>query len=144
MLIVRRTLLWRLPRMAGYTDREKLRIAILLNVAQGVVHGLSLLFFPFLPEFERAIQSMILVGLCAGAVATNVGYMPVLSGYLVPTLIPLALMWALSPGIRRGRLDRALDGGPDRALRRRSWSRSVATLIVCSANPSRSGWSRRR
>src|SRR5262249_61365116 len=93
--IVRRTLPWRLPRLAGYTDREKLRIAILLNFAQGVVHGLSLLFFPFLPEFERAIQSMIMVGLCAGAVATNVGYMPVLAGYLVPTLIPLALMWAV-------------------------------------------------
>ena len=99
VLIVRRTLLWRLPRLAGYTDREKLRIAILLNVAQGVVHGLSLLFFPFLPEFERAIQSMILVGLCAGAVATNVGYMPVLAAYLAPTLIPLALMWAVSPGV---------------------------------------------
>ena len=98
-LVVRRTVLWRLPRLTGYTDQEKLRIAILLNVANGVVHGLSLLFIPFLPEFERAIQSMILVGLCAGAVATNVGYMPVLLGYLVPTLPPLALMWALSPGI---------------------------------------------
>ena len=99
VLVVRRTLLWRLPSLSGYTDREKLRIAILLNVANGVVHGLSLLFFPFLPEFERAIQSMIMVGLCAGAVATNVGYMPVLAGYLVPTIVPLALMWAVSPGI---------------------------------------------
>ena len=99
VLVIRRTVLWRLPRMAGYTDREKLRIAILLNVANGVVHGLSLLFFPFLPEFERAIQSMILVGLCAGAVATNVGYMPVLLGYLVLTLVPLTVMWATSPGI---------------------------------------------
>lgn len=99
VLVVRRTVLWRLPRLAGYSDREKLRIAILLNVANGVVHGLSLLFFPFLPEFERAILSMILVGLCAGAVATNVGYMPVLLGYLVPTIPPLALMWVFSPGI---------------------------------------------
>jgi signal transduction histidine kinase/CheY-like chemotaxis protein len=99
VLILRRTLLWRLPSLAGYTDREKLRIAILLNVLQGIAHGLSLLFFPFLPEFERAIQSMILVGLCAGAVATNVGYMPVLAGYLVPTIIPLAIMWAVSPGV---------------------------------------------
>jgi signal transduction histidine kinase/CheY-like chemotaxis protein len=99
VLVVRRTLLWRLPRMQGYSDREKLRIAILLNVAMGVVYGLSLLFFPFLPEFERAIQSMILVGLCAGAVATNVGYMPVLSGFLVPTIVPLVLLWALSPGV---------------------------------------------
>jgi len=99
VLILRRTLLWRLPRLAGYSDREKLRIAILLNVLQGIAHGLSLLFFPFLPEFERAIQSMILVGMCAGAVATNVGYMPVLAGYLVPTIIPLAIMWAVSPGV---------------------------------------------
>lgn len=99
IVIVRRTLLWRLPRMEGYTDQEKLRIAILLNVAMGVVYGLSLLFFPFLPEFERAIQSMILVGLCAGAVATNVGYMPVLLGFLIPTIVPLVLLWAASPGV---------------------------------------------
>jgi signal transduction histidine kinase/CheY-like chemotaxis protein len=99
VLVVRRTLLWRLPRMQGYSDQEKLRIAILLNVAMGVVYGLSLLFFPFLPEFERAIQSMILVGLCAGAVATNVGYMPVLLGFLVPTIVPLVVLWAVSPGV---------------------------------------------
>ena len=99
VLVVRRTLLWRLPRMEGYSDQEKLRIAILLNVAMGVVYGLSLLFFPFLPEFERAIQSMILVGLCAGAVATNVGYMPVLLGFLIPTIVPLILLWAASPGV---------------------------------------------
>lgn len=99
VLVVRRTLLWRLPRMEGYSDQEKIRIAILLNVAMGVVYGLSLLFFPFLPEFERAIQSMILVGLCAGAVATNVGYMPVLLGFLIPTIVPLILLWAWSPGV---------------------------------------------
>ena len=99
VLVVRRTLLWRLPRMEGYSDQEKLRIAILLNVGMGVVYGLSLLFFPFLPEFERAIQSMILVGLCAGAVATNVGYMPVLLGFLIPTIVPLILLWATSPGV---------------------------------------------
>jgi signal transduction histidine kinase/ActR/RegA family two-component response regulator len=99
VLVVRRTLLWRLPGLQRYSDAEKLRIAILLNIANGVVFGLSLMFFPFLPEFERAIQSMILIGLCAGAVATNVGYMPVLLGFLVPTLVPLIALWALSPGV---------------------------------------------
>ena len=99
VLVVRRTLLWRLPGMQRYSEADKLRIAILLNIANGVVFGLSLMFFPFLPEFERAIQSMILIGLCAGAVATNVGYMPVLLGFLVPTLVPLIALWALSPGV---------------------------------------------
>jgi signal transduction histidine kinase len=63
------------------------------------VHGLSVGFFPFLPEFERAVQSMVLIGLCAGSIATTAGYMPVLLAYLVPTIVPLVVLWAVSPGI---------------------------------------------
>ena len=77
-------------------------------------------FFPFLPEFERAIQSMIMVGLCAGAVATNVGYMPVLRGLPRPDDRAAHPAVGGKPGRRRTRMDRAVDSGADRALQRDS------------------------
>jgi signal transduction histidine kinase len=99
MLAVRWQLLGRLPEMESLPERQRLRIAIALSAINGSIHGLSVGFFPFLTEFERALQSMLFVALAAGSVATTAGYRPVLLAYLLPTLGPLAVMWALSPGI---------------------------------------------
>ncbi len=99
VLGARFVILGRLPRTGRFSVAEKLRIAILLSAVNGVVHGLSLAFLPFLPEFERAIQSMLLVGLAVGSIATTAGYMPVFIAYLVPTVFPLAALWAVSPGV---------------------------------------------
>ncbi len=98
LLAARLVILGRLPALDTLADSQKLRIAVALSAVNGVVHGLSLCFFPFLPEFERAIQSMLLVGLCAGSIATTAGYMPVLVAYLVPVMVPLSVLWLLSPG----------------------------------------------
>src|SRR6266536_4311956 len=99
VLGARFVILGRLPSLTRFSVAEKLRIAIALSAVNGVVHGLSLGFFPFLPEFERAIQSMLLVGLAVGSIATTAGYMPVFIVYLVPTVFPLAVLWAVSPGV---------------------------------------------
>jgi signal transduction histidine kinase/CheY-like chemotaxis protein len=80
-------------------ERERLRAAIALSAMNGIVHGLSLGFFAFLPEFERALQSMLFVALCAGSVATTTGYMPVFLAYVLPMIGPLTAMWAFSPGL---------------------------------------------
>jgi two-component system, sensor histidine kinase len=85
-----------LSRVAPQT---RLRIALALSALNGVTHGLSLAFFPVLPGLERALQSMVMIGLCAGSVATTAGYMPVLLAYLLPTLGPLSVMWLLAPDI---------------------------------------------
>src|SRR5690606_38795299 len=99
LLAVRWLVLGRLPEAGSLTERQRIRIAIALSAANGLVHGLSVGFFPFLTEYERAIQSMLFVALTAGAVATTAGYMPVFLAYILPTLVPLAVLWALSPGI---------------------------------------------
>lgn len=99
VLAARWTVMGTLPNVAALSDRTRLRITVALSMVNGAAHGLSLGFFPFLPELGRVIQSLILLGLCAGSVATTVGYRPILLGYLIPTLGPLALMWAFSPGL---------------------------------------------
>jgi signal transduction histidine kinase/ActR/RegA family two-component response regulator len=99
VLAVRWRLLGRLATLTAPPAAERLRTAIALSALNGVAHGLSLGFFPFLPEFERALQSMLLIAFCAGSVATTSGYMPLLLAYLVPVLAPLTLLWAASPGV---------------------------------------------
>lgn len=99
VLAVRWRVLGRLSLPSPVAPTERLRTAIALSALNGVTHGLSLGFFPFLPEFERALQSMLLIAFCAGSVATTSGYMPLLGAYLVPVLAPLTLLWAASPGV---------------------------------------------
>lgn len=98
VLIIRLHVLGRLPELAGLSQHRRIQIAIALSAVNGITHGLSIGFFPFLPELERAIQSMLLVALCTASVATTAGYMPIFLAYLIPTLLPLSLLWAINPG----------------------------------------------
>jgi signal transduction histidine kinase len=99
VLVTRYYVLGRLPALSGIPAVHRLRIAIALSALNGITHGLALGFFPFLPEFERALQSMVMIAMCAGAVVTTAGHMPVLLAYLVPMLLPLSVLWAISPGV---------------------------------------------
>ena len=60
----------------------------------GIVHGQSVLFWPYLDQLGRAVQSMFVLGLCAGAVATVFGYPRVFIAYMLPMLSALAVTWA--------------------------------------------------
>ena len=88
-----------LPQRTGISVSTRLRLAIFLSALNGTTHALSLGFFAFLPAYERALQSMVFVALSAGSVATTAGYMPVFRAYLLPTLVPLSVLWIWSPGI---------------------------------------------
>ena len=66
----------------------------LVSALGGVVHGQSVLFWPYMDDLSRAVQSMFVLGLCAGAVATEFGYLRVFLAYMLPMLAPLALTWA--------------------------------------------------
>jgi len=99
VLVVRWVVLGRLTTLTGISTKNRLRIALALSAVNGVTHGLSLGFFPFLPLYERAIQSMLLIGGCTGSVATTAGYRPIFLAYLLPTLVPLVVLWAISPGV---------------------------------------------
>ena len=77
MLVLRWIALSRLPGMAHLSGQQQLRIAVLLSGLHGLLHASSLFFIPYLPEFERAIQSMLLVAMCTAGIATSAGYKPV-------------------------------------------------------------------
>jgi len=56
MLAIRWHVLGRLPERTGLSAARRLQLVVALSAVNGVVHGLSVGFFPFLPEFERALQ----------------------------------------------------------------------------------------
>ena len=99
VLAVRWAVLRRLPTEGRLTIARRLQVAAALAAVSGITHGLSLTFFPYLPPFERAIQSMLLISACAGSVATTAGYMPIFLAYLVPTLGSLIVIWLVNPGL---------------------------------------------
>jgi len=87
-------------RLSSFSPKARLRITVALVGLSSSTHGLSLFFFPAMSPFEQAVLSMMLVGLAAGSVATAAGYRPIFLAYIVPTLGPLAVLWAVSPGLR--------------------------------------------
>ncbi len=99
VLLIRLLILPRLPHMKHSSAQDRIHIAIALSILNGLVHGSSLFFFPLLPEFERAIQSVILTALCTGAVATTAGYLPIFLGYLIPAFAAMVPLWIISPGL---------------------------------------------
>ncbi len=96
VLILRWIILGKLPTLTSISADRRLKVAVALSALNGITHGLSLYFFWILPDFERAIQSMLLFALCAGSVGTTAGYMPVFLSYIVITLVPLSILWAVS------------------------------------------------
>ncbi len=85
--------------------RDKLRIAATLSGINGVVHATAIGFAMHLDAPGRAIVTIVLLGLCAGAVATTGGYRPAFLAFSGTTLLPLAAMWAAGTGERMQWMD---------------------------------------
>ena len=73
--------------------RHRMAGATLMSLAGGITHGASILFWPYLGDLERALQSTYVLALSSGAVAAVVGYLPVFLAYMLPLLVPLVLNW---------------------------------------------------
>ena len=97
ILALRWYVLGRLPTLSRLTVSERVNIAVFLSAVNGIVQGSSIAFAPSLPVLERSAQTLVLLGLCAGSVATTVGQRRIFLAFLVPTVAPLALAWALGP-----------------------------------------------
>ncbi|MEE9343440.1 MAG: HAMP domain-containing sensor histidine kinase, partial [Gammaproteobacteria bacterium] len=98
-----------LAQSAKLTVDHRLWIMVLITLFNSVAHGLSLFFFPSLTEIERAVHSLILLLACVGSVVTTNGYRPMLIAYLSPILLPLIVLWAVSPQIENaGWAERAM------------------------------------
>jgi len=93
VLAVRMVVLARLPALARLGRRRCLQAAVALSMLNGATHGAGILLFAAPTDFQFAIQSLLFVGLCAGAVATTAGYRPVFLGYMLPVIVPLVFLW---------------------------------------------------
>src|SRR5690606_22306605 len=76
-----------------------------LSGINGLVHAASIGFAMHLDAPGRAILTIVLLGLCAGAVATTGGYRPAFLAFSGTTLLPLSAMWAAGSGDRMQWMD---------------------------------------
>jgi len=74
-----------------------LRIAIVLSALNAVLYSSVLVFFPAMQVEGRLITSLVLVGLCTGAMSASAGYLPVYTAYVVCMMGGLAIAWFVSP-----------------------------------------------
>ena len=101
LLGVRRRLLGRLPDLAAIPIKRRVLGAVGLNALNGLTHGCALLFFAQAADLPLSIASLLLVGLCAGSVATTAGSRPLFLAYALPVMGALVLRWlvlAAAPG----------------------------------------------
>jgi len=96
VLLLRYFVMGRLANDTGIPTRSRLRIAALLSATNGCVHAFPLVFFSALPDFERSIITIVMLGWCTGAVVTTAGYRTIFIAYLSPTLVPLISLWLLN------------------------------------------------
>ena len=103
IIIVVQLLRWVvMPKLAVMTDvpgHLRLRVAIGMSALNGIAQISSLCFFPYMSLYERSIQTMIFIGTSAISVVTTAGYKPISLAYVLPTMVPLFIFWAWSPGI---------------------------------------------
>lgn len=93
VLLLRWLILPRIPSLDLALD-ARIRIAAALSGINGLAHASSLAFFPLLTDLERAVQSLILAGLCTGALGTTAGDRRIFLPYFVTIFVPLIALWA--------------------------------------------------
>jgi signal transduction histidine kinase/CheY-like chemotaxis protein len=85
---------WAMPRLAADTarpDAERLAYASRISFLNGCLHASSVLAFPWLDLTERALVTMILVGLTSGVVVSGALF----RAFSAPILGLLAIQWSL-------------------------------------------------
>ena len=101
-LVLRGLIIHWAARQHDLPIKRRMNAIALVSAFGGGVHGLSVLFWPYLDNWERAVQSIYLLGLCAGSVATVFGYRRVFLAYMLPMLLPLAVTWSYALGLQTG------------------------------------------
>jgi signal transduction histidine kinase/ActR/RegA family two-component response regulator len=98
VLLARRHWLCLLPTQAHLPTEQRVRTAVALSGINGVMHGLALAAFPLLQETERSFVTLLILGLCTGAVGTTAGHRRIYLAYMLPAAGTLPLWWLVSPG----------------------------------------------
>ncbi len=82
-----------LPRATHVAMPRRMAITTVISAMGGITHGSSVMFWPYLGDLERAVQSAYVLALSSGAVAAVIGYLPVFVAYMVPMMVPLTIQW---------------------------------------------------
>ena len=93
---VRWTLLPDLPHRPG-THESRMRVAILLSGINGLAQGSAVLFFYTMTDLQRAVVSILLSGITAGAIGTTNGHPRIYNAFAYPVMLGMTLSWAFSP-----------------------------------------------
>jgi signal transduction histidine kinase len=91
--IVRWYVFSRLPRMIEMGTEDRLRLAICVYVGNSLLQSLPLLFFPQFTGFQRALLSMITLGLGAVSIFTAAGFRAITLTHVAIGMLPLICMW---------------------------------------------------
>lgn len=97
VLLARRHWLGRLPAQAEVPTGRRVRTAVLLSGLNGFMHGLMLAAFPVLLDTERSFFTLLILGLCTGAVGTTAGHRRIYLAYALPAAGTLPFWWLLFP-----------------------------------------------
>jgi signal transduction histidine kinase len=89
--VARVTILRKVLTRADLEAERRVRIVVGMSLVSGMVHASAALFLPYLPLFLQALLYVLLLALCAGCVAVNVGHLPTVLAFLGPITATLAL-----------------------------------------------------
>ena len=93
LMALRHQLFSRLPQLDRTPLRRRLQWVTGLSGVNGLLFSSSLLFAPQLSPYQHMVLTMLLLGLCAGAIASTAGYLPVLLAFLLPVTLANSLAW---------------------------------------------------
>jgi len=91
---------WRVLRTlptSALPHARRMQVAVLLSGLNGLAQGSAVLFFYGMTDLQRAVVSILLAGITAGAVGTTNGLPRIFKAFALPVMLGLSLAWALTP-----------------------------------------------
>ena len=89
-----------LSQFRSLSAKRRLQVTVALVGLSGVTHGLSLLFFPRTVAVRTGCPVHDAGGSGGWFGRDSAGYRPIFLAYIIPTLGPLAALWAMSSELR--------------------------------------------
>ena len=96
MQALRWKVLRQLPR-SELPHARRMQVAVLLSGLNGLAQGSVVLFSGGMTDLQRAVVSILLAGITAGAVGTTNGHPRVFKAFAWPVMLGMSLAWALTP-----------------------------------------------
>ena len=97
VIVTRFVLLCRLRAATRFSPTTKCRLVAAMNFCLGSAFGAVLLFFPEADLFERAMLTVLLLGIASGVIGSNLGHPPLFLSFTLPMLGTLAVLWIANP-----------------------------------------------